>query len=194
MPSIRGHAIGMRTIHCNGSRARMPGLIRLLVNRANLQVSTVVRMQDGMRVSSLAGNAPESPQLSKRSIEFVTVAKPDAIDAMRSRAMNTIGVLPERPGLEGPWYVERLGAIVLSKPKKALGERCIGRSHASKLLLDEMAGIQARPASRHFRNVFNELTRLVKRHCRTGQVRFVVEYEKDLAVRLDGIEKKLGLV
>src|ERR1700687_5003408 len=164
MPSIRGHAIGMRTIHCNGSRARMPGLIRLFVKRASLQVSTVVPMQDRMRVPSLGGNAPESPQLSKRSIELVTVAKAEAIDAMRSRAMDAIGVLPERPGLEGGRYVKRLGTIVLSKPKKTLGEQYSGRSHPSKLLLDEMAGIQAWPASRHFRDVFNELTRLVKRH------------------------------
>jgi hypothetical protein len=71
--------------------------------------------------ASLADNAPELPQLGKRSIEFVTIAKANAIDAMWSRAMNAIGVLPERPGPKRRRDVKRFRAIVLSKPEKALG-------------------------------------------------------------------------
>jgi hypothetical protein len=69
---------------------------------------------------SASGDAPEFSQSSKRSIELISVAKPDAIDAMRRGTMDTIGVLPERPGLEGRRYVEWFRPVVLGKPKKAL--------------------------------------------------------------------------
>src|SRR5207237_9765628 len=89
---------------------------------------------------------------------------------------------------------EEHGTLVFNEPKKALREPCIERKHASKLLLDEMTGIQAWPASRRFGNVLYELACLIDRHCRAGKIRFVVEHQKGRAVRLDRLEKKRGLV
>jgi hypothetical protein len=74
--------------------------LRSLEDRsAQVEIQRQIRTarKPGCRQRSAVGDAPEFSQSSKRSIELISVAKPDAIDAMRRGTMDTIGVLPERP-------------------------------------------------------------------------------------------------
>src|SRR5207244_1937387 len=65
-------------------------------------------------------NAPELLELREAPVEPVSVALADALHAVGLRPVDAIGVLPQRPGLEGRRNVERPGPAVLGDPEKAV--------------------------------------------------------------------------